>query len=157
VLDSSADGVVSHKPGRLEAIWIKRAHGGPMDSVQTVRLIPGRGLEGSADNNRYRSVTLIEREVWDRLMTETRGTAPPSARRANLLVSGFPLAETRGRILRLGAVRLEIRGETKPCEQMEKAVPGLQQAMYPNWGGGAFALVLDDGYINVGDVIAWEP
>src|SRR5262245_28484684 len=99
-----------------------------MDSVLTARLIPGRGVEGSADNNRYRSVTLIEREVWDRLMLETGGSAAPSARRANLLVSGIPLAETRDRILCIGNVRLQIRGETKPCEQMEKAVTGLQHA-----------------------------
>ena len=126
-----------------------------MDFTRTVRLVPGRGLEGSADNNRYRSVTLIEREVWEQLMRQTGGTAPPSSRRANLLVSGIPLADSRGRILRVGAVRLEIRGETKPCEQMERVVAGLQQAMYPNWGGGAFALVLDDGYISVGDVVEW--
>jgi hypothetical protein len=29
--------------------------------------------------------------------------------------------------------------------------------MRPNWGGGAFAIVLDDGVINVGDAVsAWD-
>src|SRR5262249_25262162 len=49
-----------------------------------------------------------------------------------------------------------IRGETTPCEMMEAAYPGLQEALRPDWGGGAFGLVLDDGEIAVGDPISWE-
>ncbi len=140
--------------GRLEAIWVKRAHGGPMDSVPRVH-IGERGLEGSADNNVYRPVTLIEQEVWVRLMTQVGGTADPSARRANLMVSGCPLRETRGRILQIGSVQLIIRGETRPCEQMEDLVPGLQAVMGEQWGGGAYAKVLVTGEIAVGDEVTW--
>ena len=44
-------------PGRLEAIWLKRAHGGPMDPVITAHVVE-YGLVGSADYNRYRPVTI---------------------------------------------------------------------------------------------------
>lgn len=142
--------------GVLEAIWVKRAHRGPMDARESATLIEGRGLEGSVGRSSRRQVTLIEREVWDAVMRETGSSAPPSTRRANLMVSGIRLADTHKRILRIGDTRLEIAGETKPCERMEEAVPGLREAMYDDWRGGAFAKVISGGTIRVGDRVEWE-
>jgi MOSC domain-containing protein YiiM len=141
--------------GKLEAIWIKRAHGGPMDPAAEARLVAGRGIVGNADQGRRRQVTIIEREVWESIMDDLGGSLDPSTRRANLMVSGLRLADSRGRVLRIGACRIRIFGETKPCLSMEEALPGLAGALRPNWGGGAFGEVLDDGSIRVGDDVAW--
>jgi MOSC domain-containing protein YiiM len=142
--------------GRLDGIWVKRAHRGPMDARESGVLIAGKGLEGNVDRSSRRQVTIIEREVWEALMRETGASAPPSTRRANLMISGISLADTRKRVLRIGAARLEIAGETKPCERMEEAVPGLRAAMYENWRGGAFAMVVVGGPIRIGDTVSWE-
>ena len=74
--------------GRLEAIWIKRAHRGPMDPVGAADLVEGKGVAGSVDRSRRRQVTILSREAWSACMTELDAQLDPSTRRANLLVSG---------------------------------------------------------------------
>ena len=143
--------------GRLEAIFVKRAHGGRMDARRAAVLETGEGLAGNADKGGRRQVTIVSRERWDDLMREVGASLGPDARRANLVVSGIDLENTRGRGLVVGACLLRIGGETRPCEQMEAAATGLQAAMRSRWGGGAFAEVVRGGAIAVGDPVEWEP
>lgn len=141
--------------GKLEAIWLKRMKRGPMDPVSQAHLTAGRGLDGNANQGGKRQVTIIEQEVWETLMALLGVDLDPSARRANLMVSGLKLADSRHKVLQIGSCRIRIYGETKPCEQMDEAFPGLQDAMRDKWGGGAFGEVLDDGDITVGNTVAW--
>jgi MOSC domain-containing protein YiiM len=142
--------------GRVEAMWLKRSHRGPMDAVAEIRVTSGAGIVGGVDRSRRRQITLIEQEVWERLMRDLGGDADPSARRANLMLTGIRLANTRGRILRVGEARLAIGGELTPCERMDEVLHGLRAAMRPDWRGGVFAQVLGDATIRVGDAAEWE-
>ena len=142
-------------PGKLEAIWLKRARRGRMDPRERVTLKANRGLVGNTDQGVNRQVTLIEKEVWAERTAQAGATLDPATRRANLMVSGIALANSRGRILQIGQTRLRVYGETKPCERMDEAHQGLRAAMYKDWGGGAFAEVLEDGEIAVGDPVQW--
>jgi MOSC domain-containing protein YiiM len=126
-----------------------------MDSASSAQLVAGRGIVGNANQGGKRQVTIITREAWEDVMRELGAAVAPETRRANLLVSGVGLANTRGRVLRIGQCRVRIYGETKPCWQMEEAHAGLQSALCPAWRGGAFAEVLDDGQIAVGDRVEW--
>jgi len=142
--------------GRVEVIWIKRAHRGPMDSVEEATLVAGQGVAGSVDRSRRRQVTLLESEAWAACMSELGVEEDPALRRANILLSGISLAHTRGRLLAIGDTRLAIGGELTPCERMDEATPGLRAALRPNWRGGVFAQVLAGGVIHVGDHVEWE-
>lgn len=143
--------------GRVEAIFVKRAHRGPMDARLSAALEAGVGITGNADRGGRRQVTLVSTERWEELMRDIGASLRPDARRANLVLSGIDLENSRGRVLAIGSCRLRIGGETRPCEQMEAAAPGLQAAMRSRWGGGAFADVVRGGAIMVGDSVEWEP
>jgi MOSC domain-containing protein YiiM len=139
-------------PGRVEAIWVKRAVRGVLDAVPEASLVAGRGIEGDASFGRsQRQVTVIEKAVFDRLRA-TLPDADPSMRRANFMVSGLSLTNTRNHTLTLGGVRVLIKGETRPCERMDEQCPGLTTALDPDWSAGVHGVVLDDGPVRVGDV-----
>jgi MOSC domain-containing protein YiiM len=141
--------------GKVERIWTKRAHRGPMDLVEHATLEAGRGLVGSANYGGRRHVTIISVERWAELSEAVGADIDPVVRRANLLVSGIDLTESRNRTLLVGGCRLQIGGETRPCERMEEAHAGLQEAMRPRWGGGAWATVEVGGEIKNGDPVSW--
>jgi len=144
------------RSGRVEAIWIKRAKLGPMDPVQRATAVEQRGLVGNANQGGTRQVTIIEKEVFDRLKDTLGPAVDPSMRRANVMVSGVRLQERRGHKLHLGECIIELVGETRPCERMDEALQGLRKALEPEWSGGAYGRVVQGGEMRVGDEVWLE-
>jgi MOSC domain-containing protein YiiM len=127
-----------------------------MDPAEHATAVAGQGLEGDANYGRSRrQVTIIEKEVFDRIGEVLPG-ARPLMRRANFMVSGVQLRDTRDRVLSLGDVRVHVQGETRPCERMDEQCPGLTGALAEDWNGGVYGIVLDAGEIRVGDPVSVE-
>lgn len=145
----------SSAEGRIEALWLKRARRGPMDSCDEVRFEAGKGIVGNADQGGRRQVTVISAEVFEQLARDFGGQVEPGMRRANVMVRGIDLAASRGRLLALGEARLRIGGETRPCERMDETVSGLTQALDPDWRGGVYAQVESSGTVAIGDTVRW--
>jgi MOSC domain-containing protein YiiM len=141
--------------GEIVAIWLKRAHRGVMDPVVSAQLVAGKGLIGNADQGGKRQVTIISEHAWAEAQAELGATVPPTARRANLMIRGLDLEKTRGRVLKIGACRLRVYSETRPCELMDRMHPGLMTALDPNWRAGISCEVLDNGEIKIGDAVEW--
>ena len=127
-----------------------------MEAAERAVLVAGRGLAGNANQGGTRQVTLIDLQRWRAVMDQVGGDLETGARRANLVIDGLELFDSRGRTLRIGAARLLVHGETRPCERMDDALPGLQRAMGERWGGGVFAEVIAGGDISAGDDTAWD-
>lgn len=142
--------------GTVLAIWTKRASRGPMDASDSAELIAGRGVAGSADRSTRRQVTIIDERAWSEATAEVGVAVPPVARRANILLSGVDLSASRGKTLAIGPCRIRINGETRPCERMDEAQPGLRKALETPWRGGAYGEVVTGGTIRVGDEAEWE-
>lgn len=131
----------------------------PMEVIEHARVTLETGIagdfRGAMKGKPYkRQVTLIERGDWDAAMAEVGHSIGWQERRANLLVDGIDLPQTKGVRLRIGAeVILEITRETDPCERMEALAGGLRAALTPDWRGGACAMVITGGDIAIGDRI----
>jgi len=138
--------------GRVVALFVYPADGGPAEARETVVARPG-GLEGDHARAPHRAVTVLALERWREATAEVGVDLPPVARRANVVVSGADLAGALGRRLRLGEVEIEVLGEVKPCHVMEETAPGLRAALTPAWRGGVHGRVLRAGAIRVGDAV----
>lgn len=121
--------------------------------VERAQAVPGIGLQGDQKRGRQRQVTLLAAEAWETATTELGVTAPPSARRANVVLRGLDLQNTLGRCLRVGPVLIQVHGETDPCEMMDRVAPGLKTALTPHRRAGVFGAVIEGGPITVGDPV----
>lgn len=139
--------------GEIVRIWRKPAHGRPMEQLESCELVAGFGIDGGVDCGPTRQVTLIEEELWAEATSDLGAAVDPAARRANFLVRGIDLVDSRGRTLLVGDCRLEVAGETRPCQLMDEMHDGLRRALEPAWRGGAYCRIRVGGRIAVGDRI----
>ncbi len=138
--------------GKLLGIARKSKSHAPMEEIQTADLTPETGLEGDYRGKlRRRQVSVLSREAWEETCKEHGKDLAWTTRRANILIEGLDLKETRGARLRIGDAILEVHCETDPCSRMDDASPGLRQALEPNWRGGVCCRVIKAGKISVGD------
>lgn len=141
--------------GKLEKIYLKRGKLGPMDEALQAEIQSGKGIVGNLEQNIFRQITIMEKEVWEALMNDFQVDLSLKTRRANLIISGLNLENSKKKILVIGNCEIGIFGETKPCARMDQAEQGLQKAMI-QWKGGAFGKALTDGNINIGDKVYFK-
>lgn len=144
--------------GRLIGIARRPKRLAEMEVLQAGSITVAAGLEGDARGAKFptRQITVLASEDWAAALADLSGIAGPpdlpwTTRRANLLVEGLRLPRAKGATLAVGAVVLEVTGETNPCHRMEDAYPGLLSALHPNWRGGVTCRVLTGGPIAIRD------
>jgi len=133
--------------GQIHNLFIKPAHGRPMQSAQVVQADAGRGLSGDASYGRgKRQVLIIERETLRRFELE------PGQVRENMVIDGLTLAGLpAGTQIQAGGALLEITGDCTPCTFLDDIRGGLRSAM--DGQRGTLCRVTGDGAIRVGDPI----
>jgi MOSC domain-containing protein YiiM len=148
--------------GVLLSIHIARQAGGPVESLATVRAVPGRGLEGdryyrgvgtySKTPGTGREVTLIASEAIALLERECGVRIQAADARRNLVTRGVALNDLVGKVFRIGIVRLKGVRLAQPCEHLESLTqPGVLRGLVHR--GGLRAEFLNEGMLHVGDEI----
>lgn len=136
----------------IVAIWIKTGGGAAMKKVDEATLVAGRGVEGSADQGGWRQITIIDEASWNDAQRELGHDVDPSHRRANVMIRGVDLRDSRGKHLRLGDCVIHIRGQNPPCRLMGE----MQQPLKPHWRAGVFGEIAAGGTIRVGDSVSYQ-
>jgi len=135
----------------IEAIHIGPEEAGDLHTVESVRALAGKGLEG--DRNFFpngagpgQALTLVEAEE-----VEGAGLAPGATRR-NLTVRGVRLNDLVGKHFKVGDVECYGVELCEPCAHLQSMTrPGILEDLLHR--GGLRADVLSDGVISVGDAI----
>ena len=137
--------------------------GGPLQSVERVELVEGKGIHG---DQRYfgrlsrstglptlRQVSLIEREqIAEHAAALGLASIPPGAVRSNIETMGIDLVSLVGRDLQVGEALLHVEAPRDPCEKMDAICQGLRERMLNN-RQGVLARVVRSGRVRTGDRI----
>ncbi len=134
-------------------IAVKAELGAPMDRQESIVIHKETGIEGDYHTRGARQVTVLFKDSWEAACAELNVELPWTTRRANVYVAGILPMECVDKHLQIGSVLLEVTGETRPCDIMEAAQPGLRTALEPEWRGGVTCRVLRSGAVQRGDTV----
>jgi MOSC domain-containing protein YiiM len=149
--------------GQIVDILIAAEPASPAVSVQGIRAVPGRGLEGDRYFNGTGTfsphpqkpdfeVTLIQREHIDSFASETGVPFSPRDARRNLVTTGVDLNTLVGREFWAGAVLMRGIRLCEPCNYLAKrTTPEVLRGLLHK--GGLRAQILCGGEIRVGDAL----
>lgn len=147
--------------GSVVSINIATAAEAPMQQVDEVRAVPGRGLEGDRYFNHEgsfskpqpdREMTLIEAEAIEAFRDEFQVEYGLGSSRRNVVTRGVPLNHLVGKEFWIGEVKARGLRLCEPCSHLQrlshpKVLPGLVHR------AGLRAQILTEGTIRVGQTI----
>ncbi len=148
--------------GTVVSIHISPGAKTPMASVNKVRAVVGRGLEGDRYFNEVgsfsknpglgREITLIEIEAVEALKHDYGFELNPIDSRRNIATRGIALNHLVGRQFKVGNVTLRGIRLCEPCSHLEKlTTKGVMRGLIHR--GGLRAEILIGGVLRPGDVI----
>ena len=142
----------------VEDIFVTSKGSTPMERVEEIRVVEGRGIEGDryAEGTGFWTqygdvceVTLIQGEHLDEIEAQGLGVRNGEHRR-NIVVRGVDLLGLKGREFRVGEATLRYDRSRPPCRHVQDmSEPGMTRALRNR--GGICVRVVEGGTIRVGD------
>jgi len=141
--------------GKVIGIATHEKKRGPMVVYASAKVSLAKGVgddcRGAIQNDRQ--ITIMTMESWNATCEELDRKLHWTTRRANIIVEGIDLENTKGEFLKIGDFYVEITGELKPCNRMDEQLMGLTKALTPNWRGGVTCKLLSEGMVNENDPV----
>jgi MOSC domain-containing protein YiiM len=146
--------------GTVEDIFVTSKGSTPMEQVEEIRVVEGRGIEGDryAEGTGFWTqygdvceVTLIQGEHLDEIEAEGLKIKNGEHRR-NIVIRGIDLQDLRKRKFRIGEATLRYARPRPPCRHVQDMTePGMTKALRNR--GGICVDVAQGGTIRAGDEI----
>ncbi|ELY99918.1 MOSC domain-containing protein [Natrialba chahannaoensis JCM 10990] len=147
--------------GRIHAIHIAPEQGAPLESVERVEAVAGRGLagdryytaEGTFENCEGSDLTLIERETLAAVEQDYDIDLEPGVHRRNVTTADVALNHLVGNRFRVGNAVCEGIELCEPCSYLERHLEreGVRDALVHR--GGLRARILESATLETGDQI----
>jgi MOSC domain-containing protein YiiM len=143
--------------GAVEGIHIAARERERCESVERVRVVAGRGVEGdryfrARERGDGADLSLIEAESLEALEREHGIALSPGESRRQITTRGIDLNALVGRRFTVGSVEAVATELCEPCRHLAKLTePGVLRGLAHR--GGIYAEVVADGEIAVGDAI----
>lgn len=136
-------------------ILYKKQSGGKLIKADKIKITQEDGIVGDYHGkSKTAQITLLSKKDWDDANNEIGSDLSWEARRSNILIDEIDFKESIGKLIMLGdEIVLEITGECKPCNLMEKTQKGLFKAMEKDWRGGVETIVKKPGTLKKGDEV----
>ncbi len=146
--------------GLINSIFVVDVAGSLPVSVQSVRAVPGKGLEGdryyhkagywSHNGNLPRDVTLVDIETLERIEAEYNIAIEPGEHRRDIETKGIDLTALVGKKFQIGEITLQGIRVCEPCAHLVE-LTGKKQLLRGLVHSGLVAEILTDGVIHVGN------
>lgn len=144
--------------GRVRDLIVGRVKGSRLESVKSVTVRAGRGIEGdryfreTPNTDASRDLTLIEHETLQNLLDHHQLSLDGRDLRRNVVTQGVALRSLLGKRFSIGSVRCIGIEECPPCIRLEELTSVRLGRVLRN-RGGLRAAIISDGRIEIGDRI----
>lgn len=147
-------------PGTVEHVHVAPEGGAPMQRVESVAAVAGRGLrgdryfEGTSTFDADSAITLLAAETLDAVERDYGLALDPADHRRNVTTRGVALNHLVGRRFRVGTAVCEGVELAEPCNYLEDQVGSASVWESLVHRGGLRGRIVESGEIATGDDVA---
>lgn len=149
-------------PGTVEHVHVAPEGGAPMQRVESVAAVAGRGLRGDRyfegtstfDADADSAITLFAAETLDAVERDYGLALGPADHRRNVTTRGVALNHLVGRRFRVGTAVCEGVELAEPCNYLEDQVGSASVRESLVHRGGLRGRIVESGEIVTGDDVA---
>ncbi|NUM50225.1 MAG: MOSC domain-containing protein [Flavobacteriales bacterium] len=103
--------------------------------------------------DKEKQISILSEESWNEVCKDLGQKLHWTKTNANLLLQGFDLKSSIGKMITIGNFKIEITGDIIPSDEFNEVYVGLKEALSKNNRAGVYAKVIVEGVVSEGDYV----